>query len=155
MKRLFLAAALCLLAAGSARAQDISASHLQASVDLLMQMDMEGIMARSIDSVMDAQLQANPQLGPFEDIMREFMADAMSWDAVGDDLARVYAEAYTEAELRELGVFYATDLGQKTIQLMPVLMQQGMEIGQQVVLDRQPELERRIEERVRELESQN
>ena len=87
--------------------------------------------------------------------MREFMADAMSWDAVGDDLARVYAEAYTEAELRELGVFYATDLGQKTIQLMPVLMQQGMEIGQQVVLERQPELERRIEERVRELESQN
>ena len=155
MKHLLLVAVLGLLATGAARAQDLSASHLQASEDLLMQMDMEGIMARSLDTVLDAQLQGNPQLLPFEDIMREFMADAMSWESVGPDLTRVYAQAYTEAELRELSVFYATDLGRKTIQLMPVLMEQGMEVGQRVVVEPQPELERRIQARVRELEAQN
>ena len=147
---------LCLLlAAASARAQALAPSHLQASESLLEQMDMEGLMARSIDSVLDAQLQSNPHLVPFEDIMREFMADAMGWESIKGDLIRVYAEAFSEAELRDLGDFYATDLGQKTIRLMPTLMQQGMEIGQRVVMERQPELERRIEERIEELGSQD
>lgn len=155
MTRVLLLVALCLLAAASARAQEVSASHLQASEDLLRQMDMERMMTRSIDTLVDGQLQANPQLVPFEDIMREFLTDAMSWESVGPDLVRIYAEAYTEVELRELSVFYATDLGQKTIQQMPILMQQGMEIGQQAVQERQPELERRVQARVRELEAQN
>ncbi len=42
---------------------------------------------------------------------------------------RIYAKYFTEAELADLAAFYATPTGQKTIEVMPHLMSEGMEAG--------------------------
>ena len=76
----------------------------------------------------------------------------MSWKALRGDFAQLYAESFTEPELREVTAFYQTETGQKAIRLMPSLMARGMALGQQAVADHQADLEARIQKRVRELE---
>jgi hypothetical protein len=41
--------------------------------------------------------------------------------------APLYAASFTEAELREIVAFYRSPAGRKTLEVMPVLMQQGLE----------------------------
>lgn len=50
--------------------------------------------------------------------------------ALLDEMAGLYAVHFTADELRALNAFYATPVGLKTISTMPVLMQQGMQMGQ-------------------------
>ncbi|UPG72030.1 DUF2059 domain-containing protein [Roseomonas gilardii subsp. gilardii] len=44
--------------------------------------------------------------------------------------AAIYAQNFSAAELRELVAFYGTPLGQKSLRLMPQIMQQGVALGQ-------------------------
>ena len=43
----------------------------------------------------------------------------------------IYAEHFTQDELRQLIAFYEGDLGQKLIDVMPELSQEGMRVGRQ------------------------
>lgn len=52
----------------------------------------------------------------FVEEARAEMAKAMP------DLARIYAEHYTSAELRELAAFYETPLGQKMLMVEPKIL---------------------------------
>jgi hypothetical protein len=47
-----------------------------------------------------------------------------------DDMARLYTLHFTAEELRAVIAFYETPVGRKTIEKMPVLMQQAMIMGQ-------------------------
>ena len=155
MKRLLTsvaAAVLLVTTTVSALAQDYSEDHLQAAEELLDQIDMHNLMATSIDGVLDAQLEQNPQLAPYKDVMRSFMQEHMGWQSLKEPFTRIYAEAFTEEELREITAFYRTETGRKAAELTPVLMSRGMELGQKIVEENTPELERRLLERARELE---
>lgn len=136
-------------------AQDISESHLQAAVDMFEELDMAEMIDQTIDMIVDAQIQQNPGIAVFEDIMRSFFRKHMSWEKLKDSYARIYAEAFTEEELNEITAFYRTEVGKKTMRLTPVLMQKGMALGEQVVFDNLPELEQLIMERMQELEGNN
>ena len=151
MRRLLLALLLSVAAASGARAQDLSASHLAAAEALLVATETEAAMNQSVDSMLENQIELNPELAPFRDIMRAFIREHLSWDAVRDELVQVYAQAFTEAELREITAFYQTETGRKAALLTPSLMAQGMGIGQRAVVAHRHELEARIEERVRKL----
>eukprot|EP00439_Symbiodinium_sp_Y106_P088101 s1_g637.t1 len=61
----------------------------------------------------------------------------------------IYDRHYTLDEIRELERFYATPVGQKSIQLLPVITQEGMEAGQAWALAMIPEVMPRIEQRLR------
>ncbi len=41
----------------------------------------------------------------------------------------IYEKHYTSSEIKELLVFYKTPIGQKTISLMPLILQESMDIG--------------------------
>ncbi len=49
--------------------------------------------------------------------------------ALINEMATLYTVHFTAEELRALNAFYATPIGIKTIKTMPVLMQQGMQMG--------------------------
>jgi hypothetical protein len=53
----------------------------------------------------------------------------MSWESLKPEFLKIYANAFTATELREINKFYATDTGKKTIENMPALMAQGAQIG--------------------------
>lgn len=64
---------------------------------------------------------------------------------------RIWADAFTVAEIEELLAFYATPIGRKTLSVMPQLSQQssalGMAWGQRVAQDAITKHERAIRER--------
>lgn len=136
-------------------AQNLTDTHLQAAEELLIEMDMEKTLAESINVVLDAQLQQTPELAQFEDVMRAFLQKYMSWQCLKEHMVQLYAEAFTEQELREIVAFYRTETGRKVIELTPVLMRKGMALGQQAVQEHMPELEQMILERMQELNSDN
>jgi hypothetical protein len=67
-----------------------------------------------------------------------------------DDLIPIYARYYTDADLKGLILFYSSALGQKMIKTMPALVQDGMIAGQKWGQALEPELDRRLTERLRQ-----
>ena len=55
-----------------------------------------------------------------------------------DQLAVVYMESFTEAELDGILEFYATPVGQKMTSELPVITEKSMQIGQQWGMKLQP-----------------
>lgn len=141
-----------LLATAAGAQQQPSASHLKTAEELLQVMNVSVVLDRSIDLMLHAQIDANPDIKPYEDIMRQFLAKYLSWESVKPGMVQMYAETFTEPELRELAAFYRTPLGQKAMTKMPELVQKGSAMGQKAVQDHLPELREAIEKRKKENE---
>jgi hypothetical protein len=71
-------------------------------------MHVEQSVSRAIDLMVKAQVQANPQLGQFEDLLRAFLAKYVTWDALRDDYAKLSVDIFSEAEIKQLTSFYRT-----------------------------------------------
>ena len=108
-------------------------------------------MRESVDTMLRLQIEQNPDLASFEDILRTFLAKYVSWDAVREELIQLYADAFTEDELRDVTAFYQTETGRKFVALAPSLTTQAMEIGQRATADHQGELEARIMARIQKV----
>lgn len=147
---LVLALGLGFILATDARAQQPSASHVAAVKELFRVMDLAKVTDQSIDVMLTAQIEANPQLKQFEDVMRQFLAKYLSWENLETQMVQMYAEAFTEPEVRELIVFYQTPLGRKMVTRMPELMQKGAALGQSAVQDHLPELQEAIAKKMEE-----
>lgn len=59
----------------------------------------------------------------------------------------IYNKHFSHDETKQMIAFYSTDLGKKTIRIMPTLMQESMIAGQQWGKDLMPEVERRLRAR--------
>lgn len=125
-------------------AGQITDSHRQAAEELLVAMGMERTLEDSINSTLSMQLQQMPQLAQYEDVMRAFLYKYMSWEYLKEHIVQLYAEEFTEAELREITAFYRTETGKKLIELTPALMNKAMAIGQRAVEEHLPELQQMV-----------
>ncbi len=128
-----------------------SASEKEAE-KLLETMGMEQLLERSIEQMLNIQLQQNPAMMPFVDIMKEFLDKYMSYESLKPDLLKLYADEFTAAELSEINAFYQTAVGQKTIQKMPTLMAQGSQIGSARIQEHVGELQSQIEAEAKRLD---
>lgn len=61
-----------------------------------------------------------------------------SLKGIYDELAQVYIDEFTEAEIDEILAFYNTPVGKKMRDVTPELTRKGMEIGQQWGQELQP-----------------
>lgn len=120
------------------------------ALELLGVMDMEATLNATIDNMMDIQMQQNPQLAQFEDVMRAFFAKYFSYDSLKDDLAAIYADAFSKKELDDLIAFYKTETGKKTIKVLPELQQKGAMLGMERVTEHQAELQMMLMEAMQE-----
>ena len=96
---------------------------------LLDMMGMQEMMDQSVSQMLDIQLQQQPDLAPFKGVMIEFFNENMSYESIKPELIKIYSEAFTASELKEIIAFYSTDVGQKSIQKMPALTAQGAQLG--------------------------
>jgi len=112
--------------------------------NLLNAVGMELAIEQSMAQMLNIQLQQNPALLPYKGVMLEFFKKHMSYESLKPDMLRIYADAFTAAELREINAFYATDIGKKSIEKMPLLMSQGAQIGAARVQDNIEELQTMI-----------
>jgi hypothetical protein len=59
----------------------------------------------------------------------------------------VYAKYFTHDEVRALLTFYASDIGKKTVAVMPMALQEGAQIGQVWANELAPEIRTELEKR--------
>ncbi len=109
-------------------------------------MGMKEALEHSIEQTLDIQLQQNPTLVPFKEVMMKFFRKYMSYETLKPDMVKIYADAFTANELKELNAFYSTPTGRKTIQKMPELMAKGSQIGAKRVQDNIQELQKMIKD---------
>lgn len=124
---------------------------------LLNIMGMDQALEQSIYHMLDLELQQNPALAPYKGVMLEFFAKHMSYESLKPDMLKIYSEAFTANELKEINKFYATAAGKKTIEKMPILIAQGGQIGAARVQENIGELQEMIKaesERIQGLQSQ-
>lgn len=104
-----------------------SPAQLAAAEDMLVAMDGRAQYEAALVSTLDTQLAADPSLMPYRDVMLGFFQDFVSWEKVRGDYARVYAERFSEPELRELAAFYRTPLGRR-------FAEESVEVGGELAL---------------------
>ena len=69
-------------------------------------------------------------------ISREF-----SWDKMKEDYITLYADTFTEEELKGIIAFYKSPAGQAFIQKQPELMKRSMELSQKLMLKFMPAIQ--------------
>jgi uncharacterized protein len=148
MKKILLAAAALVVASAAPAGAQLPASHREAAMDLLVAMRVPETLQASMNAALQSQLQGNPQMRAVEPVLRDFLAKYITWDALKDQYADIYANAFSEDELREMAAFYRTDTGQKLARLTPALLRQGIELGDRAVQQHLPELQQMIEQRL-------
>ena len=143
------ACAAALALAHPARAQEEPTSARLAAAEAMMNsVDMQHPYERSVEAMIKSQGQMNPAMAQYEDVMRKFFNQYLSWQAVRPDLVRVYALTYTEDELRQLTAFYQTSLGRRILETMPDLSRRSTELTQRRVMEHMPELMQQIMQQV-------
>jgi len=110
-------------------AHAVSKSHRKAAEELLTVTGLKASMDRMITQMVKIQLQQKPMMAPYEDIMMSFFSKYLGYENIKHDFIDIYAEEFSEKELRELTVFYKSPIGKKTITKMPVLMNKGAQVG--------------------------
>lgn len=120
-------------------------SHRAAAEEVLKLANTERVMATALETMLDAQVKADPNLEPVKGVMRKFLAKHLSYAAVKEDLITLYASEFTEEELNEIAAFYRTPTGKKAVEKLPFLFQKGGEIGARRVQENLPELQQLIE----------
>lgn len=77
---------------------------------------------------------------PMAEALREFHDRYLSWQAVRSSLVQIYAETFTELEIRELIAFHRTPIGRKLVERTPALTRRTAELANRIMLEHQAEL---------------
>jgi hypothetical protein len=150
MRGIVLIAAIVLASASPAVAQQYvpANSHERAAAELIELLKLRETNAAAVELMVESMAGQDPALAAIRDVFVDFFNEFSQWDTLYPEYLRMYRDAYTEAELRELIAFYKTPVGLKTVELTPRLMQEGAVIGQQKIQPHLPELQRRIQARI-------
>jgi len=136
-------------AQSTASATTATAGARRVAEELVQLMQFDKTMSAGIDRMLEMQIGQNAQLKNIEPELRAFLTKYMSAAVLKDDIVALYAREFSESELKDLVKFYRSPTGQKFINKQPLLMQQGMEIGQKRVQEHLPELRETIEAKMK------
>ncbi len=121
--------------------QSIDKSAIEAAKKLFEAMNLKKVYKQIVDASTMSLVQREPKLISVKDKIRAFYQKHIGWDAVKDDMAKIYAKYYSAKDLEELTKFYMTDLGKKTLALLPKISQEGRALGMKKIVSNQKELQ--------------
>lgn len=161
MKRLFTTLSvlvLSLFVVESALAEgDLTASK---RADIKALLDVTGALevGQQMSELMVTQMaetlkEARPDIEPrMYDVLRDEVNRTVAENipAFVELIVPVYHRHFSHAEIRELLAFYGTDLGRKTVAVMPFVMQDSMVVGQQWGRALAPVIQQRVRQRFRQ-----
>lgn len=98
---------------------------------------------------------SDPQMAPYVPVIREWAEKYLSWDKMREPMADIYRKYFEEEEIEKLLEFYKSPVGKKSVDLMPVLFQEGGQLGMQIAQQHQGELQQMIAEAQAEQEAAN
>lgn len=118
--------------------------------NLALQM-MNTARQQGLDAIKAGQPNIPPRaLEVVQQVLDEHLTKALTGpDSILAGLVAVYAKHFTQGEIRGLLAFYRTDLGKKTIAVMPALFQESAAVGDAWNARHIPELTAELERRLR------
>ncbi len=136
----------------------VNSESISEAYEMLETMHMDKTYKKMIDRMIGAQAAILPpklkedknKMEKYNKIMKDFLVKYVSWDKVSDDMAKLYAKYYTTEELRHIKAFYLTPVGQKTLRLMPKLVNEGMQLSQSKIMPHIKEMQEEIMELMKE-----
>lgn len=122
------------------------------NIDELLNLTDAAAMMENMYSQMEVMLQdmgeqmgvapgEQPIFDEYYSKMMQLMREELNWDKVKDPIKSIYGEHFTDTEIRDLIDFYKTDTGKKTLEKLPVIMQESMAISQQALANVLPQIQ--------------
>lgn len=121
-----------------------SNSEKEAVNELVQVMNLKQQINESAERMFEVQAKAMPQIVQYKDVMMDFFKKYLNWETMGEKIKQVYAESFTEEEIRDLIAFYKTDTGQKLVKVQPTITTKMASISQGIVMEHQMELRQKI-----------
>ena len=118
----------------------VDAAALTAAKDLVVAMNIKASYDKMIEQATKSLVLRQPKLKSVEGDIKAFYAKYIGWDVIKDKMAAIYAKHYSVKELGELKAFYASEVGQKSIKLMPEIMLEGQKLGTSSIMGHMDEL---------------
>jgi hypothetical protein len=154
LRTLLLACGLMVPAVGAAQpttppaqpARAVSAQAMSLAVELTTLLDLAGNASAGVDMMLDAMQGQNPQLSEFRGVLQRWAQKIFSSEEAATAFARVYAESFTEAELRDVVTFMRTPSGRRFAAAQGELMRRGGEVGKRLAEENQGELMQMLQE---------
>ena len=150
-KTLVISSLIALTCAGNLRAQD---SKQALADELTKLMNIQGQLQKTIDvlkQTMPAQMEqtraamgvTNAPPGSTDDFNKTMDAifAAPEWKELEHEMAAIYADTFSEDELKGIIEFYKSPAGQAFIQKQPEIMKRSMAINQKMMLTIMPRLQ--------------
>jgi hypothetical protein len=119
---------------------------LKLAKELVSVMSLKGSYEETIQRLTAGLIKRFPNLKPVEGKILNFYKKYIGWDAIKDDVAKIYAKHFNEQELKDLIKFYKSPTGQKTLKELPAIMMEGRALGMQKVSAHMDELKAIIQE---------
>ena len=147
-------AALALCSGTAAEERELS-PELRADIGRLMEVTRAADMGRQMGDMLAQQIVQLSNLTTPESVARcrviaaETIKEMLGDDGLLDDLVPVYARNFSHQDVRDMIAFYETPLGLKTLEVMPKLMQESMQVGQQWALRVMPGVQEKVTARLK------
>ena len=127
---------------------NITPAHFKAAEDVLLASGADKQFETSLKAVVEQYSEQVPleKRSKFKQVVNDFLAKYATWDNVKDNMTSIYAEAFTETELKQLAAFYRTPLGKKVIEEQPLLLQKSVQMGQTLIASHQIELQQLLQD---------
>lgn len=154
MKRL--AAALCAVLICVPAAFADEASKNTKIEELLKLTNGEKLMTQMFDqlktaemaqlSKMEASAPDRERAQQMQQKILQLLQNTLSWEKMKPMLVKIYAETFTDQEIDGILDFYRSPAGQAMLEKMPALMQRSIAMGQQMVAEVTPQIQKMVEE---------
>lgn len=132
---------------------NLTPSHLSAARQLISATGMTDVrftlMRNNSVKILSANI-SEEYREKFAAKLSEFLDKYLPPNGFREDMARIYAETFTESEINQLTAFYNSPLGKKITAALPELMQKGMALDQQIINSHGAELQSMMQDVVKE-----
>ena len=143
---------ICLFFTATTRAAD---QGIQKEAAKLLEItDAKATINRSMEKMMSLQVRKNPFMAPYQDVLERFFNKYMNYESIKPELIKIYTQAFTEQELKDLNVFYQSATGRKSLQVMPQILAQSAQLAAVRLREHKEELEKMIRERAASFQKQ-
>ncbi len=132
----------------ASKAATIEELFVVTKTDALLQQVMEQVRTMQKAQLEKMQLPSEAQ-GEANDLLEQIMTlvnERMGWSKLKPLYVKLYADSFTEEELRATLEFYRSPAGRAMLEKMPVLMANSMKMMQDQLGDLTPEISRVIRE---------
>jgi len=128
--------------------QTLAPSRVEAAQQMLIALGIDKQFGTIITNQIDVASNQVPddKKVAFKRVMNTFMNKYFTWDSLKDKMAAIYANEFTEDELRQITAFYNSPVGQKVGQKLPALTQKAMMVGQEAVAAHKDELQKMMKD---------